>query len=70
MCSGSVGTGEGVINRANDLTRAEDRRRWEKRRVARCVDATLVGSMADVALGGDVRACRRGVIGGAPDGPG
>lgn len=57
-----------MINRANDFTRGEDRRRWEKRRAARCVDVTLAGSRVDVALGGVMRACRSGVIG-IPDGP-
>lgn len=56
VCSGKVETGEGVINRTNDLTRGEDRRRWENRRAARCVDVTLAGSGADDELGGVMRA--------------
>lgn len=68
--SGRVETGEGMINRAEDLTRGEDRMRWEKRRAATCVDVTLAELSTGVALGGDVRACKRGVIGGAERGPG
>lgn len=64
-CSDRAETGEGMINRAKDLTRGEDRRRWEKRRAARCVDVTLTGLSAGVAFGDDVRACKRGVTGGA-----
>jgi hypothetical protein len=58
-----------MINRAKDLTRGEDRRRWEKRRAARCIDVTFAGLSAGVALGGDVRACKSGVIGGAERAP-
>ena len=69
-CSGRVETGEGMINLAEDLTRGEDRRRWEKRRVAKCVDVTLAALSTGVALGGDARACKRGVTAGAERGPG
>jgi hypothetical protein len=57
------------MERARDLARAEERRRWEKRRVARCVEATVAGSRPTDELGGDARECRRGVIGGASEGP-
>jgi hypothetical protein len=59
----------GVILRARDFARGEDRRRWAKRRVAMCVEVTVAGSSAEDEAGGDARACRRGVMGGASEGP-
>lgn len=44
------------------MARGEYRRRWEKRRQERWVDVTEPIASGDV--GGVVRACRSGVIGG------
>lgn len=59
----------GVMERAKDLAREEERRRWENRRVARCVELMVAGSRAAAELGGEMREWRRGVIGGASEGP-
>lgn len=56
-----------MMDRARVFARGDERRRCEKRRVARWVDVTREGSR-EVELGGEARAYRRGVTGGASDG--
>ena len=59
---GDEGRECGTMTRAKALAREEKRRREAKSREARWVDVTAATSRGDVGM--EMRACRRGVIGG------
>ena len=58
---GAAWISPGTTNRAEAFARDEDRRRWANNKVAKWVEMTFAGSRAVVVLGGEARACRRGV---------
>lgn len=59
--AGAAWISPGTTKRAKAFARDEERRRWANNKVARCVEMTFAGSRAVVVLGGEARACRRGV---------